>query len=93
MKKLKRHAIDLYHAAWEATRPSSVRKLSREFPVERAYLVDGVVHFVIGYDEEDNILMSNEPPSDDNKWGKATMVEVPATKLRDCPYRVRERLY
>jgi hypothetical protein len=51
--------------AWLETRPECVKSLAQEFPPGTSLDVDGVVHYVVGYTENDMLLISRVDPYDD----------------------------
>jgi hypothetical protein len=52
-------------AAWLDTRPECVRRMYREFPCGSEVTVDGVRHWIIGYTEDDSLIISKTNPSVD----------------------------
>lgn len=70
------------YAEWLATRPECVQKLAAEFPLGMPIVVDGVEHWVIGYNESDMLLISPLNPADDFEGSKAAKAYLCAAHLR-----------
>ena len=50
---------------WLKTRPEAVQKLASEFPLGMVIDVDGHVHYLMGYTEGDELIISPINPFDD----------------------------
>ena len=50
---------------WLKTRPEAVQKLAAEFPLGMVIDVDGHVHYLMGYTEGDELIISPISPFDD----------------------------
>lgn len=51
--------------AWLATRPECVRKLAAEFPLGTEIEINGVPHWLLGYTENDMLIISPINPGED----------------------------
>lgn len=69
---------------WLASRPESVRRLIVEFPPMTEIELDGVVHYVIGATEGDELLLSRIDPEDDYDGACESAVPLCAKHLREA---------
>ena len=70
---------------WLATRPESVRELAKEFPLGLEIGVGGVTHYLIGYTEDDSLIISPIWPGDDYDAAYEARQHVCADHLRGLP--------
>jgi hypothetical protein len=49
---------------WLKSRPASVQRLAHQFPPGSKLLVDGKEHYVIGWTEDDFLVLSDVHPSE-----------------------------
>ena len=68
--------------AWLDTRPERVRRLAAEFPLRTLVNMRGVLFFVIGYTEDDSLIVSQTDPSDNYDAAMADRQYVCAEHLR-----------
>lgn len=52
-------------AEWIASRPESVQKLAAEFPLGTAFEVKGRILYLVGYNEDDSLIVSRFNPATD----------------------------
>lgn len=50
---------------WLSTRPPCVQALCREFPIGDKIIIEGTPHHIIGYTEDDKLIISAFDPKDD----------------------------
>jgi hypothetical protein len=69
---------------WMATLPESTQRLVREFPPGTVVAIDGTVHWVVSYGEDDDIVrISSVDPHLDYEGAMATRMPICAQHLRD----------
>jgi hypothetical protein len=56
------HNLPAAYTTWLSTRPQCVQDLAKEFPWLSQVSVNGKTYFVIGYTEEDMIIVSQTYP-------------------------------
>jgi hypothetical protein len=64
---------------WLATRPECVQKLAARHRLGARYNVDGVTHWLIGYTENDMIIVSPIDPSVDYDGANENRVHICAS--------------
>jgi hypothetical protein len=69
---------------WIASRPPSVQKLAREFPISTTFSVDGTILYVIGYDEGGLIILTHIDPAVDYDTAFENRVYIHADCLREA---------
>lgn len=67
---------------WLQTRPPVIQALAREFPPHTSIVVEGESHYVIGWNEEDMVIISPVNPSEDYAGAVAAQQYVCAAHLR-----------
>jgi hypothetical protein len=50
---------------WIATRPESVQRLAKEFPLDTKFYIRGTLYYVLGYTEDDRLIVSTINPFED----------------------------
>lgn len=50
---------------WVASRPPSVQALMAEFAMGSHYIIDGELHHLIGFTEDDKLILSTVDPAED----------------------------
>lgn len=70
--------------AWLASRPESVQKLAAEFPGGTVIMFDGVSHHILGYTEDDTLILSPVNPGVDYDSAMSNRVYLCAQHLRDA---------
>lgn len=68
--------------AWLATRPESVRRLAAEFPLGSSFAVDGERLYLLGYTEEDMLIVSPVDPAVDYDGANASKKYLCASHCR-----------
>lgn len=71
-------------AAWLGTRPESVRKLAAEFPPGTAFDFEGERWYVLGYNENDRVIMSSIDPYENYDDSLGSTCRMCAQHLRDA---------
>lgn len=72
--------------AWYASRPAAVQALVRKFPAGATVVrLEGVDHFVLGYTEDDKLIVSQVDPTSDYDRAMAEKVYVCAKHLEPAP--------
>lgn len=56
--------------AWLASRPECVQKLAAQFSFDAEYIIDGTSYYLLGYTEQDKLILS---PIDPNQNYDAAM--------------------
>lgn len=72
---------------WLATRPESVQKLAKEFPPGTAIEVNGRKLYLLGYNENDMLIVSETWPGEDYKKANATKEYICASHVREGAMR------
>lgn len=67
---------------WLATRPESVRKLAAEFPLGTTFLIKGERFYLLGYNENDMIIISKINPHEEYDEALANKEYVCAEHVR-----------
>jgi len=67
---------------WLATRPEAVRKLAAEFPLHTPILIGGRTSFIIGWNENDMLIVSQLRLDQDYELALASARYVCATPFR-----------
>jgi hypothetical protein len=70
---------------WLKTRPECVQKLAEEFPLGSKIDVAGIVHYLIGYTEDDRLVISPIDPSEDYDASYELREHLCADHLRGLP--------
>lgn len=68
-------------AAWLAAQPETAQKLAKEFPIPLKIEVDGQLHWLIGYTEDDHLIITPIDPADFDA-AKDAAVFLPADRAR-----------
>lgn len=68
---------------WLKTRPECVQKLAAEFPLGLPLQLDNAMYFVIGYTEDDSLVISSTHPGHDYDTAYETRQRVCAQHVRD----------
>ena len=68
--------------AWLATRPECVRKLAAEFPLGTEMDINGVIYYLIGYTENDMLIISNVNPWENYDQAYAARCHICAEHFR-----------
>ncbi len=69
-------------ADWLKDRPESVQRLATEFPPDVGIVLEGVIHYVIGYTEGDRLILSPVDPSVDLEAAHEEKVYLCASHVR-----------
>ena len=85
VRKKKRNKAQKGWDAWVASRPESVRRLIAEFPPMTLIVIDGENHWVMGYNESDQLIISNVDPHINGQYRKAQRA-----KRYICAHHLRE---
>lgn len=72
---------------WLDDQPESVRRLAEEFPPCEIFLNE-TKYWVIGYSENDELIVSDVPPGEGEAKQQARRAYVPAEQLRGHTRRV-----
>lgn len=72
------------YQGWLATRPECVQKLAAEFPLGTVVQHDGTNLYLLGYTEDDTLIMSEIDPGVDYDGANASKVYFCAGHLRDA---------
>lgn len=73
------------YADWLMTRPACVQSLALEFPLGLAARVDdGPLLYLVGYTEDDRLIMSEVNPGDDYHGALANKVYLCAAHAREA---------
>lgn len=67
---------------WLAHRPECIKKLAKEFPLGTIFIIDGKTLYLVGYSEEDGLLLSTHDPAVAYEEAKETMQRVCAKHFR-----------
>jgi len=67
---------------WLKTRPPCIQALAAEFPLDYLVLLDGRVHYILGYTEGDMLMLSPVDPGVDYEAAMARMIYLCASHLR-----------
>jgi hypothetical protein len=67
--------------AWIASRPPCVQKLARQFPITTTVEIDGTLHYLIGYTENNMLILTPINPVDDYEQAHAEKIYVCAKHL------------
>lgn len=71
-------------ANWIASRPESVQKLAKDFPLGTRAGMEGKTFYLIGYTEEDMLIFSEINPREDFDGAQENKVYVCAEHFREC---------
>ncbi len=67
---------------WLATRPECVQLLAREFPPMTEVEIDGRVHYVFGWTEDDSLILSHFNPDIQYDHAMESHIHLCAEHLR-----------
>jgi hypothetical protein len=63
--------------AWLASRPESVQRLAREFPLDSMFNVNGQMYYLLGYTEQDVLILTPiNPTTDDEHYERAMKEQI-----------------
>ncbi len=68
--------------AWVRSRPECVQKLIEEFPIASILRVDGELFYLIGWNEDDSLIISPVDPAEDYDGAIAVKEYLCAKHLR-----------
>lgn len=71
------------HAAWIASRPESIRRLAAEFPLGASFAIGDRVLYLVGYNEDDSLLVSRYNPATDYESATTHPERLCASHVRD----------
>ncbi len=71
---------------WLATRPASVKQLAREFPPGTTFLINDVTMWVVGYTENDHLIVSHIDPHENYQEATKQRSMICADHLRGEPH-------
>jgi hypothetical protein len=69
--------------AWLASRPECVQNLAKEFPIGTTVLLDGVEHYLLGYTENDMLVLSKINPCEFYDEAMENQIHMCAQHIRD----------
>lgn len=69
-------------AEWIASRPESVQKLAAEFPLGTSFDVRGETLYLVGYNEDDSLIVSRFDPYEDYEAAVGSQQRLCASHFR-----------
>jgi hypothetical protein len=66
---------------WLASRPESVQRLAAKFPIGTRVILDNQVHWLLGYTEDDKLIISPVDPNEDYDRSKRVRTYICASHL------------
>lgn len=70
---------------WLSTRPQCVQRLAREFPLGSTFVIDDAFYYLVGYTEDDTLIITHINPDDHYDEAVKNRKYVCADHFRDSP--------
>jgi hypothetical protein len=68
---------------WMESRPECVQELAKRFPIHSRFVIEDTVYFLIGYNEDDSLIVSKINPNEDYDKAIETKEYICAKHLTD----------
>ena len=63
---------------WLASRPPHIQAMAKKFPMDSVFLIYGVKHYLLGYTEDEMLILSSTPPNENYEKAIETKIFVHA---------------